>query len=181
MIDIQQFLFSDTAQYLFEKWLDVPRNGPGPCPNRYDFSFEDLGKEHEENTALLASFGPTSLIIARFGNNLKHTLQQDLSGHNLLAYTNPEGHEFEIAHYNKVMNSPAIGYMKRQITDIKNETADFETLHLPMSDYNGEVSYIACTTKISRNNQPITNPALCIIPKTVPLLSETINLSDLKT
>lgn len=176
---MEQFFFSESTQYIFAKWKDAALRSLNVCPNRSDIDFEHLDPEHAANTALLACIDEETIIIARCGENIIRDLQQDLSGHNLLAYREKEKQLYEIEYYQRIIKTPAIGIIERQISDINGRKATLSSLHLPMCDYNDEVTYLLVICSVTIKGKPIEDPALTIIPHSRVIRSDYMPLADI--
>ncbi|MCK0067934.1 hypothetical protein [Kordiimonas laminariae] len=176
---MEQFFFSETTRYIFAMWKNAALQSPHICPHRSDINFEALPSEHEANTALLAYIDTDTIIIARCGANITRNLKQDISGHNILAYRDKEKQLYEIDYYERLVKTPAIGFIERQISDINGRKATLSSLHLPMADYNDEVTYLfsICSTHI--DGKPIEDPALTIIPQSRVIRSDYMPLDQI--
>ena len=144
-----------SASALVDYWLELRKPGE-TCPYKSDFSPMHLGKVLPD-VFLTEWLDANNILIRVAGSNTSDVMQQDVTGKNLLDVV-PAEHRSAIGDFHKKMQNDlcAVATVYEMAGHLTPKIA--RTLHLPLLDDDGSVSFFVGVTKAhskERNNANI--------------------------
>ncbi|UTW60092.1 PAS domain-containing protein [Kordiimonas sp. SCSIO 12603] len=142
------FRSSAATERLIDTWLSLPREAGALCPKKSAFSPTSLGK-HLNQVVLFEHLGPREIMIRVIGTGIQGYLHEKMTGKNLFDLLPPE-HVMAYSHYYKNLRElPCAGSTERPLRG-KNGTVFLAcTVHLPLTDEEGNVRYYLGMTQAS--------------------------------
>lgn len=148
-IDLSPLHFSESATALTKLWSGLPRKTGLFCPEKSSFSPVSL-RQHLKSVFILERHGENCLRVRVAGSGIREHLGREITGLNLFDLL-PTEHLYSYqAYYNNLRHYPCAGHVKRPATMTGGGRHLIQTMHLPLLDKEGEVSFFIGCVHVER-------------------------------
>lgn len=132
---------SGVLERLLDYWHSVPRENGSTVPSRSALHPTDL---HEllPRISLMKRIDRYDVQVSMVGTSAESLWQAPMAGINAFDLTLPNMRENTARLYEAILDQPSGVEMLEQVVRKNGETADVESLYLPLADDNGNSTYI---------------------------------------
>jgi len=151
---IEDLFISDAAKAILELWLSLPREEGELCPKRFELDLDALPPNIRKYCFLLSYLDEGVLSVVNAGTAISDFLGNKVDGQNVMAQFPADQLPLEYRYYGAVVSQPCAGKVVRRTKNTKGNHAHFNTIHLPLLDYQNKVLYLLGVVAITDREAP---------------------------
>jgi len=150
----EDLFISDAAKAVYELWLSLPREEGELCPKRLELDLNVLPPNIRKYCFILSYLDEGVLSVVKAGTAISDFLGSKIEGQNVMAQRPPDQLPLEYRYYGAIVSQPCAGKVVRRTKNITGNHAHFNTIHLPLLDYQNKALYLLGVVAVTDREAP---------------------------